>query len=227
MKTLSENTYERIRTRILEGSYTAGSRLREEDVAEELGVSRTPVREAVWRLFGEGLRQVHDNRSAEVVEYEHAELGEIFALRAILEGYGARMAACADPGPDLDALRNLADVMEAMLTQQRGVGGIWQEIAKLSNEFHRVILDSAGGDRLASAISPLVHMPIVHQTFRGDTPEGLARSFIHHRELITAIEAHDPGWAESVLQAHIFHCRAVLTADRRDEPAAYSGTPVL
>ena len=227
MKTVSEDTYERIRIRILEGSYAAGSRLREEDVAAELGVSRTPVREAIRRLAAEGLLQVHANRGAEVVEYDHAELGEIFALRAILEGYGARMAACADPGPDLDGLRHLADDMEALVTQPGGVDGMWQEIARLNNEFHRVILDSAGGDRLASAISPLVHMPIVHQTFRRYTPEGLARSFAHHRELIAAVEAHDPDWAESVMQAHIFHGRAVLTADRRDEPGADSGTPAL
>ena len=212
MTTVSENTYERIRIRILDGDYAAGSRLREKEVAEELGVSRTPVREAVRRLAAEGLLNVHANRGAEVVRYDRAELGEIFALRATLEGYGARMAAGTDPGPDLEELRRLADEMEMVGPDER-VSGRWQEITKLNNEFHRIILDSAGSDRLTSALSPLVHMPIVHQTFRRYTPEGLARSFAHHRELIAAIEAHDPNWAESVMQAHIFHGRAVLIAD--------------
>lgn len=209
--TASETTYQSIRDRILAGDYPAGTRLREEELATDLGVSRTPIREALRRLAAEGLLNLRPNRGADVVGYDLAELEEIFELRAHLEGYGARRAAEKDAGPDLDLCNKLLDEMDAIeLSDGHLNNRVAKQVARLNNEFHREILSATGSERLRAVLSQLIHLPLVHQTFRLYTREGLLRSFSHHRELVAAIAARDPAWAEAVMRAHILQGRSVL-----------------
>src|SRR5687768_11444608 len=82
-----------IREAIMDGRLEPGARLKEERLAQDLGISRTPVREALQRLNTEGLVQARPNRGTFVRAYEPAELDELYELRALLEGHAARRAA--------------------------------------------------------------------------------------------------------------------------------------
>ena len=89
----ADRVYDTVRQGILDGTYAQGARLGEADLADSLGVSRTPVREALRRLGSEGLLATLPNKGARVRTWTAGELGDIFDLRALLEGHAAARAA--------------------------------------------------------------------------------------------------------------------------------------
>src|SRR5690348_976966 len=93
MTAASDRAVDQLRERILGGEYTPGERLAEVELAEKLGVSRTPVREALRRLAAEGLVDITTNKGARVIDYPRQDLERIFEIRARVEGLSARVAA--------------------------------------------------------------------------------------------------------------------------------------
>ena len=210
MTNVSERAYESILDLILDGKLGPGTWLREEEMAATLGVSRTPVREALGRLGAEGYVNYQRNRGAEIVRWSRTDIEEIYRMRAMVEGLVARLAAQADI--DLQALGLLADQMERSIADQpdRLPTELWRNIADLNGEFHRIVMAAIGSERMYSMQLAQLHVPLVLQTYSHYRKSGLQRSFAHHRELIAALEARDPDWAEAVMRAHVFHARAVL-----------------
>ena len=109
MSSAAEKAYEAIRDGIVGGVLPVGGRLREEELAGSIGVSRTPVREALRRLDAEGLVEFSPRRGAQVASWSDQDLDEIFGLRAVLESYGASLAATRIGGDALAELAELAD----------------------------------------------------------------------------------------------------------------------
>src|ERR1700742_3863708 len=105
--THAATAYKAIRNEILQGQHGPGARLREEDVAERLAISRTPVREALRKLASEGLVSFVPNRGAHVATWDPDEIDDLYGLRAELESYGARLAARRAGFVNLDELRRL------------------------------------------------------------------------------------------------------------------------
>lgn len=216
MARAQDRVYDSIRRRILEGFYEAGAHLVESELALELEASRTPVRGALQRLATEGLVDFAPNKGARVAQWSDEEIEQIFELRALLESHGAMKATPNISEEDIEELSELASHMES-LVEEKPPGRDYGKIALLNNEFHAVILRAAGSEKLSALLSSLVHIPLIHQTFRQYTPEALARSFVHHRELIAAFEQRDPLWAESIMRGHILAGRVVLRAGRDAE----------
>lgn len=204
----AEFAYHAIRSRISAGDFSTGYRLREEDLAEIIGVSRTPVREALRRLAGEGLVEASQHRGFQVAKWDDQDLEEIFGLRALLEGYGARLAATRLTDEAIAELRGLADAM-AHAAEVRS-DGYRDEIAILNNQFHQAVLDGTGNLRLIGLLGGLVQIPLVRRTFERYDEEHLRRSIAHHIELVAAFEARDAAWAEPVMRSHILAARNVF-----------------
>ena len=192
-------TYEAIRSQILSGRRFGGEWLREEDLASELGVSRTPVREALRRLAADGLVRHERHRGVQVQTWSVDDVEEIFEIRGMLEPYGARRAATSGL-LDVDALSALADAMQRAAEEHE-----LDAVTALNNRFHAAIVDAAGRARLGPLLASLVHVPLVHNTFARYTAESLQRSLDQHREVVAALRAGDPDWAESAMRAHIRH----------------------
>ncbi|HXV93746.1 MAG TPA: GntR family transcriptional regulator, partial [Pseudonocardia sp.] len=175
-----------------------------------------PVREALRRLSAEGYVVFQPNRGAEIVAWSRADIEEIYELRAQFESFAASRAAVRSL--DVAHLKQLAAEMERWILAPDGsrlphedvTTERWKEIAALNSDFHRTIVRAAGGERLLSMIRALVQAPLMLQTYKHYSIEGIARSFGHHRELIDAFEAKDPAWAGSVMRAHVFHAKSVL-----------------
>lgn len=203
-----------IRQLILDGKYAAGARLKEEQLAETVGASRTPIREALLRLQAEGLVEFVTNRGAFVTEWTAEDLRSIYELRALLEGYGARLAALHAPASDIAALSVLAERMHDAWAKRRARAV--DEISQLNNQFHRLLLQSGGNTRLEPMQRGLVQIPLVVRTFRRYTPEETERSLGHHSEIVEAVRARDPDWAQAVMSAHILAARQVLYAKASD-----------
>ena len=104
-----DKAYETVRSGIIAGRYLAGARLTEQEIATTVGVSRTPVREALRRLDAEGLVEFTPNLGAVVTTWSDADSDEVFDLRAMLESYSARRATLRASADQVGALRRLAE----------------------------------------------------------------------------------------------------------------------
>ncbi|MGN6244883.1 MAG: GntR family transcriptional regulator [Motilibacteraceae bacterium] len=206
----TDEAYESLRASILGGEVAPGERLGEVELAEQLGVSRTPVREALRRLAADGLVEVLPNRGARVAQWTTEDLEEIYDLRAMLESHGAARAAERIEDAELPELRRLCAEMEACA--QRGRTRDLDRLAELNAELHRRIVDAAASPRLASLIAAVVQVPLVMRTFQRYDVDALQRSLGHHRELVAALAAGDGEWARSVMRSHVLAAKAVLVA---------------
>lgn len=200
--TAADRAYAVIRAAILEGRFAPGHPLREEELAESVGVSRTPVREAFRRLDAEGLVELLAHRGARVVSWSDHDLDEIFELRVQLEGHGARLAAQRAEPELIDHLERLAARMEEEVAGRRR--DRFARITDINNEFHQTILSASGNHRLSSLLGVIVQRGLVARTFQLYRPEQLERSCRQHRELIEALRLRDPDWAEAAMRAHLY-----------------------
>lgn len=204
MTVIAESTadiaYMRIRQLITDHSYDSGARLKEEELAELVGASRTPVRAALARLQSEGLITMLKNRGAFVTEFSTDDAREIFELRKRLEPYTARLAATRCDETALDRLEELASSMESLvLADPDSI----EQMAVLNNQFHDCIALASRSSRAHDMVKGLVSATLVLRTFAGYNELSWQRSLNHHRELIDALRSRDPEWAEAIMTTHI------------------------
>lgn len=197
-----------LRELILHGEFPPGSRLGEVELAERLGVSRTPVREALTRLAAEGMVDVVPNRGARVSSWSLTELEAVFDLRATLE---PRVTALAVPRADADDIAELESLALEMAEIGRpGPDQDLDALVQLNHAFHGRLVTLADSPALATALAGAVHAPIVLRNFHTYDDASLRRSLAHHIEIVAAFQARDPDWAAAVMTAHIRNARAVM-----------------
>jgi DNA-binding GntR family transcriptional regulator len=203
----ADRAYNDLRSGILLGTYAPGSRLGELDLAEAVGVSRTPIREALSRLAADGLVELLPNRGARVSRWSTEGLRELYEIRGVLESFAAQKACANAITEDLEQLTALCDEME-----EAAASGEMVQLADLNGSFHDRILELAGNERLSAMIRSVRQLPLVVRTFHDYDVEALARSMSHHREIVAAIRARDTEWAAAVMRSHIHAARDVLLA---------------
>ncbi|MQA01663.1 MAG: FCD domain-containing protein [Streptosporangiales bacterium] len=204
MATQKADVYEAIAAMIRDGVFAAGEPLRESSIAARIGVSRTPVREALRRLAAEGTVELHRNRGATLVELSPTDIEEIFILRKLIEPYASGLAADRATDDDLTRLDELVESMDAAIADHD-----LDLLAERNNAFHATILDAANVRLLRDALAVGTRTSLVQRTFRRYTPEQLTRSQQHHRDLATAIRAGNAPWAQATMTAHIEAAREV------------------
>lgn len=203
-----DRVYTSLRSGILDGSYPQGARLGEVELADALGVSRTPVREALRRLGSEGLVETLPNKGARVRTWSPRELDAISDLRALLEGHAAALAAPRISAEDVAVMTRLVEQMEA--ATEPGVAPDYDLITELNNQFHSGVTAASGNPLLPGVARQFIHVPIVVRTFRQYSPERLRQSVRQHREVLDALAGHDPVWAEAAMRVHILSARPIL-----------------
>jgi DNA-binding GntR family transcriptional regulator len=217
--TSAERALATLRELIMGGELAPGARLGEVELADRLGVSRTPVREALSRLAAEGLVEVVANRGARVATWTVAELEGVFDLRSVLEPQlTAHAVPNAGPG-DVDELDALARRMHEI-----GAPGPAQDLdalVPLNRAFHDRLVALAAHPTLAAALAAAIHPPIVRRNFLTYDEESLRRSLAHHGEIVAAVRAGDPAWARAVMTSHIANARAVMVRAARLQATAH------
>lgn len=200
-----ETVYLTLRARILSGELGANAVLREQALAEELGVSRTPVREALRRLDEAGLVSFVPNRGATVVEWSLEQVRETYFVRAALESRAAGLAATRITVAELDQLSDLIDAMEPVVnaTDPDGV----TELGRLNAEFHRIVVSASRSAQLMTLTSSVARVPLMAEAFRRDGVQFRARSNHQHRDILTALRSGDGLWAEVAMRSHILAAR--------------------
>ena len=196
---------------VLSGKVKAGDPLREARLAEQLNLSRTPVREALRQLAFEGHVVLSHNRGAEVSETSPEAFAELFELRILLEGFGAGLAAMRISSEDLDELRRIHDMAEDIT--RRRTENYRTELVRLNAEFHGTIREAAGNRLLSGFIQSLTSVTLLRTTFAAYSEQQLLQSVNQHKELINALEARDRMLAEMVMRVHIHGARSTLTAE--------------
>jgi DNA-binding GntR family transcriptional regulator len=205
---------ELIREAILDGRLPPGQRLKEEELARELGISRTPVREALLVLQTEGLVDAAPNRGAVVRSHDGDDLEDLYQLRALLEGYAARRAAANITDAALLGLWASCERFEALIDGDIG------ELVKENLLFHNVILDAAQSRRVAELIRKVIELPLVYRSYIWYSVEQRKISAHYHRQITKALESRDGERAELVMKEHVFEARDVLVSHVREAEAA-------
>jgi DNA-binding GntR family transcriptional regulator len=178
------------------------------ELAERLGVSRTPVREALTRLAAEGLVEITPNRGARVTTWTVAELEGVFDLRSSLE---PQLTAYAVPRATPGDIAELDELARLMVRVGRpGRQQNLDALVPLNRAFHDKLVALADHPSLAGALAGAIHPPIVLRNFHTYDEASLQRSLAHHVEIVAALRARDPEWAKAVMAAHIRNARAVM-----------------
>lgn len=195
---LADQAYVTLRDAILSHELRPGARLSVPVVAEQLGISRSPAREAIARIAHEGLALVTPHRGAVVADVAPADLAEIYQLREVLEGLACRLAAELATDGDLATLRALLEEHAEAVTDNDP-----ERHYDLDAGFHAAIRDIAASSRLSSSLEMLQGQIrlAMHRTHR--SRGGMAQALAEHRLILGAIESGNPQVAETVGRAHI------------------------
>lgn len=193
--TLEEYVASKLREAILKGYLKPGEKIDQNEVAELLGVSRSPVRDALKKLAAEGLVQIHPYRGAIVAELSPEELDEIYMLRRTLEGLAARLAAAHIDEECLVVLREILQAMDETEDADK-----WIE---LNYRFHHTIYEAAKRPRLLALIDNLRNIvsPYIRQYI--STPEYRRSAQQSHRRILEACARRDPEEAQRETEAHL------------------------
>lgn len=196
--------YDAIRAMIVEGSLAPGDRVHEEDVAGRLGISRTPVREAIGRLVNEGLIARGDGGAPTVHRLSADEILEILNVRRLLEAEAARQAA---GGAGRDALLALRKVFVGF---QEGAPVTAAEHRAVDDELHETLCQMARSRLLADLIRNLRLRTRVFD--KGLIPERFVPGAAEHVAIIDAVIAGDAAGAERAMRTHIENVTASILA---------------
>lgn len=204
---------ELIREAIVDGRLEPGRRLKEEELARELGISRTPIREALLMLQAEGLVDAIPNRGAMVCVHTPEDLDDLYQLRALLEGYAARRAATRISDTQVEVLRESCDRFDRLDPDTD-----LREVVRENMLFHSAIFEAAGSSRLESMARRVVELPLVYKSYSWYSPDQQRISVHYHRQIANALAARDAERAELIMKEHIFEARDLLVARLRERP---------
>lgn len=215
----AEHAYRTIRSDIVAGTLSEGERLTEQRLSEDLGLSRTPVREAIRRLILEGFIERQKGYTTRVARFPADEMEQVFHIRQLLESYAAERAARLADEADIAELDRLSGEI-ARNTPPRDMAA-YQRISEANEAFHRRIVEAARSPRLTAMMSMAFDVGMVVRTYRRYTEAELIRSARHHREIYEAIAARAPDWAAAAMRTHIRAAEAAASKSL-DRPATES-----
>jgi len=204
-----------LQARVLSGEIATGTRLRQEAIASEFGVSRTPVREALRKLQALGVAVLEPNRGAVVRGPSAREVREAYEVRAELEGFAAERAAALITDSQLQRLRNAQRLFQrsisTLVSRRRRAPDAhttWDDDSdwvRANDSFHQAILEAAGNERLLRTIADLhVAYPraLTWSALSGSSAL-LEENVEQHAAILAAIEARDSAAARQAMAAHI------------------------
>ncbi|MGZ8580893.1 MAG: GntR family transcriptional regulator [Actinomycetota bacterium] len=199
-RSLAEDAADRIREQVLGGGFKQGEHLVEAKIAEQLNISRGPVREAFKLLRAEGLLKEEPRRGTFVVSLTAQDVREIYGLRAALEGRAGRMVARSQNPDTLAKLRELADEIDRAVASGDAVA-----VSRADLAFHEGLCELCGNSRIHEVF--MRYVPTLRGLLRLD--EHVLRSLdeisLQHRPFVDAIEAGDEEGAARLLNEHAEH----------------------
>ncbi len=202
---------ERLRVAIDSGELAPGTRLNEVELCNEMGVSRTPLREAIRSLATEGLVELQPNRGAIVSVVSSEDVTEILPIMASLEGLGGRLAAVNMEREKILQVRNIHNQMIGHYSN-----GAVDDYFETNRLIHELITEGSGNQTLVETITNLSAKVRRARFSAHMTQESWAKAVAEHEEMIEALESRDSNRLESVLIQHIETKRATIIGAIKD-----------
>jgi DNA-binding GntR family transcriptional regulator len=198
-----------LRRQILDGTLKQGERLIEDRLAEKLGVSRNPIREALRVLEAEGFLDVSARRGCFVATLSANQAADLFEVRLAVEPLGARLAARDVANPRNASGARIARMKEILAeVQTNPEGRELDTLSELHTELHALIFEMTGNSYLIAIAIPMVKRG--QWLLRQNAPLRTPSAWSQHHELISAIEAGDPDLAETVARHHVLSVRSEM-----------------
>lgn len=199
-----------LRRLIMSGALAPGQALNEKSVAEQLGVSRSPVREAFQRLVTERLLVSERNKSVTVKEFTDSDIQEIYDARTAIESHAARTIIAAGDAAVEQTAGHLEDALQALGEQLDD--GDRLAIAQADLEFHQALVASGGNSRLMAAYQLLSAETLTCMAWLENAKPSGDELMQDHRDFIDALRAHDPDQITTVIAQHLSRANSNLAA---------------
>lgn len=197
-KPLRELVFDSLREAIIRGSLRPGERLMEIQLAEQMGVSRTPVREAIRKLELEGLVVMVPRKGAYVAGLSIKDIADVFEIRKALEGLAAELAADRISDEEIEHLERILHRLS-----DAGDGKRFDEFIAIDTEFHAVLFQAGRNDRLTQIINNLREQIHRFRITSLSMPGRMSAAVDEHRKIVDAISQHDVDEAKRLAMDHI------------------------
>ena len=207
---LADQVFERLESEILGGRYQPGELLTELRLTEDLGVSRTPVREALRRLEQERLIEL-STRGIVVLGVTERDIEDIFTVRVRVEGLAAARAAEARGGDYLPEMREAIELQEYYVGRHDA-----DHIKYMDNRFHELVYDASGSTVLRDVLLPLHKKTQKYRKASVQNESRAERSLAEHRAVFEAIAAGDAAAAEVAMTTHVQNAMAHMLKKGKD-----------
>ena len=205
--TTQESVAERLRQLIVNRELRPGERIVQSELAEQFGVSRTPIREALHKLASDGLITLSPHKGASVADFSFSDLEGIYSIRIAIEGYGAFLAAKRITDQDLDKLTVLLDRMREVFLE----GDRWR-LLEVNREFYAVLYAIAGQPRLYDLIMKHLDMADLYRRMAFAIDHYYRHTLADHEELLESLERRDPEAAERLSRIQLENTLTSLLA---------------
>ena len=200
-QSLRGRVFRRLRNDILSGVYKEHDELRETTIGEELGVSRTPVREALRQLELEGLVTIVPNKGAYVTGISKKDVHDIYKIRSMLEGMCARWATRYITPEQIGELEEVILLSEFHLKRKNEEKAV--QVSDLDGKFHKVLYEASNSRILEHVLSDFHKYVQMARTHSVESRERAEKSIEEHRAILEAIKGKDEDQAERLANAHV------------------------
>ena len=195
---LSQKVYRVLKTEIVKGFLEPGTKLLENKLAEEMHVSRTPIREAIQKLAAEGLIKIAPNQTLIVTEISLEDIKEVLQIRGVLEGLAARVAAQKVTRQEIDELEEIITQMGLYVTKED-----LASYCKVDDEFHNLILNVCGNKWIINIRDNLGNFIYRYRIRSLSIPGRLKYSLEEHRKIMESLKKHNSEEADRLSQIHM------------------------
>jgi DNA-binding GntR family transcriptional regulator len=206
---LTERVFVQLQNDILNGRYQPGDSLVEMRLSEDMGVSRTPVREAIRQLELEGLVQSLPNRGAVVTGITSKDIEDIYTIRMLIEGLAARWAAEKITSAELDELKEAVE-FEEFYTLKNDTA----HLTKYDSRFHDTIYKACKSKPLMHTLSTFHHYVLKARSASLSSPDRAQKVLEEHKAILQAITEKKPDEAEKLTVEHIRNASRAILSNR-------------
>ena len=197
-KSLGEHVFESLKHSIIRGKISPGEWLVESHIAETLGISRTPVREAIHKLEREGLIERQPRGGFTVLGLDRDDIEETFGIRSVLEGYAARLAAVKHEAQELKDLENKIDEFQKALDRKK-----MNLLPAINTEFHDLLYRLSKSPKLINMINALRDQIYRYREMILKERKFATTSNLDHKKMLKYIRNRDAEGAERLVRDHI------------------------
>lgn len=210
---LSQKVYRILKTGIVKKYLKPGTKLLEVKIAKQMGVSRTPVREAIRELAAEGFVKMIPNQGVIVSIASIEDIQEVLQIRSVLEGLAARLATKVINGEEIKELEKYIEQMEYYANKDNALA-----FSKMDVEFHELILNICGNNRLIQIRKNLSDQAHRYRIRSLSIPGRLKHSLKEHQEILEALKRKDSEQADKLSQKHIENVlKNILAHESKEE----------